>query len=451
MRTLLRKLDEHWFAPASLRDLAIARVVVAGTQLFLLLYSTLVGEAGPCPGCSLRYQLWLTEIDPELFLPLPALRLSLLPFGGWEARPDPLFIQAVWVAGVVAGVMAVIGLYTRLSMLVLAGASTLLVAHSYSYEELHHPEAALIIVLWVLALGPSGAALSLDSLRLRLHDVLRARRFSPVQPTEPMSPFARWPLRTAQWLIALVYLSAALSKLVIGGWDWYNGYTLTYYLTQDGIRHGRDVGLFLAGYPALGTILAVLTVSLELAFFLAVLVPGLAWLFVLGGTVMHATIYIVQAAPFLQSVMLYVVFIEPLRRTFRRLVPERSRSPRDRWLVLYDGFCPLCLRSVVLLEALDVRRRLEFADLEREWPEQALAGAGVTRDDARRAMHVIDPDGRIYRGFFAFRAFARLLPPLWITLPLFYAPGASRLGSWIYDHIARNRSRAVCDFETCEV
>jgi hypothetical protein len=74
------------------------------------------------------------------------------------------------------------------------------------------------------------------------------------------------------------------------------------------------------------------------------------------------------------------------------------------------------------LRALDLRRCLRYVDLEREWHRPASLAPAVTTEQARRAMHVMGPDGQVHRGFFAFRELARVLPPLWPLLPLFHAP-----------------------------
>ena len=100
MKGLLRRLHDHWFAPAPLEDLALVRIVVVSAQLILLLTPYLSDEIGACLGCSLHYQHFLTQVDQSYFAPIPTLKLLLLPFGGPGVRPDPMFLHAVWVAAV---------------------------------------------------------------------------------------------------------------------------------------------------------------------------------------------------------------------------------------------------------------------------------------------------------------------------------------------------------------
>ena len=73
MRGWLRRLHDHWFAPAPLKDLAAVRIVLAGMQLTLLLWPYLARKIGSCTGCNLGHQLRLTAIDAHEFTPLAQL------------------------------------------------------------------------------------------------------------------------------------------------------------------------------------------------------------------------------------------------------------------------------------------------------------------------------------------------------------------------------------------
>ena len=150
----------------------------------------------------------------------------------------------------------------------------------------------------------------------------------PQTPSE--SPFARWPLRTVQWLLVLVYLSAGLSKLAAGGLDWFNGYTLSYYFAQDALRWGSPVGLWLAGQPEIASVLSIGAVVFELTFVLAILVPRLAPVYVLWGVATHGLIYLAQRAPFFQYYALFFAFIESLRvrSSEERSPPASARQYR---------------------------------------------------------------------------------------------------------------------------
>lgn len=448
MNAILRRLDRAWFAPASLADLGTVRITLVALQLILLLVPALAYTVGACPGCTQEYQTVLSRIDPASYLPIPALKVLMLPFG-WGARPEPMFLHAVWLVGVVTGITGLIGLYTRPSLLAFAAANTLLTAHYYSYGEYHHTEALITIALWALAFSRSGEALSLDSLRIRLRVAVGAMRFVPVRAMPRESSLARWPLLLMQWCLALSYVSAGLAKLLNGGFAWFNGYTLAYYIGADAVSRGSDLGLWFASHVPLLSVLAVFTVAIELTFFLAILFPRLTLWYVLLGTGMHTGIYLLQRAPFPQTVALYVVFIEILRRQLgHRFARSRAAAP---WTVIYDGHCPLCLQTMVTLDAMDWRHRIAFVDLESEWAKVTAAAPSLTVAEARLAMHVVGPDGTVHRGFFGFRELARVVPLLWPLWPLLHLPGANRIGPWVYQVVAGRRARHACRADVCEI
>src|ERR1044071_10455044 len=97
----------------------------------------------------------------------------------------------------------------------------------------------MINTLWLPALSPAGGVLSVDNYvvtRNSSHRTIPAKK----------SIFAGWPLLLVQNLLSLVYLDAALCKLVTAGADWVNGYTLQYYVYKDASRRGSEFGLWLA-------------------------------------------------------------------------------------------------------------------------------------------------------------------------------------------------------------
>jgi predicted DCC family thiol-disulfide oxidoreductase YuxK len=413
------RLHDHWFEPAPLEDLALVRITLVGMQVALLLIPYLAVQVGACQGCNPDYQTALTVIGDREFTPLPALKVMLWPFG-WAVRPEPMLLHGVWLVTAVAGVLALVGLYTRPSLIVLAAGSTLLVAHAYSYRERHHPEALLTIMLWTLALAPSGARRSLDHLRFRIRQVTEGGRFEPEPLGPTLSPHARWPLRLAQWLLVLIYLSAGTSKLINGGLRWLNGYTLAFYIGDNALERGSAVGVWLAQHLLLVQLLSMGALAVELGFGGVLLWPRLAWLFVLAGLGLHAGIYVLQRAPFPQLMALYVVFVGELRESWPRGKPAVGKDAVKRdglWTVVYEERCKSRLRWMAVLEWMDLRRRLTFASVERR--NEVAPSSSVRRLEKRACtLELVGPDGATYTGVVAVSRLARLLPPLWPLLPL---------------------------------
>ena len=317
MSRFIAALDQHWFALGSPRDLAIVRILAFGTQtLFFILF----------PGGYLRSlseQLDRVSVAADLYKPILALKLLLLPWGWREDIPPTVsFLIGTFVVAVVAGVFATIGLYARVAMPLAAAANALLVAHYYSYGEFHHAEALMIIALHVLAIAPSAAVWSVDAARARRRQTLSDSESSP-----DIRALVRWPLRLMQWLLALSYLSAAGSKLYHSGISWMNGYTLTYHFLTVALLDETELAFFFASLPPRAYVLpSMLTLVFELTFPVAILVPRTAWLYVVAGTCLHVGIYVTMGVAFFQTIVLYSVFIESLRHHSPSWLGERIGS-----------------------------------------------------------------------------------------------------------------------------
>jgi len=136
------------------------------------------------------------------------------------------------------------------------------------------------------------------------------------------------------------------------------------------------------------------------------------------------------------------------------LVPPYAQGSRA--VLLYDGQCPLCQRSVRILQKLDWWRRVEYRDARRA---EHLPPTDPLLEPARllEEMHLVPAAGRpIYHGFGAFRWLAWRLPVLWLLAPLLYLPGVPWLGQRLYLWVARNRFKlapcheGVCHLPTAE-
>ena len=113
-------------------------------------------------------------------------------------------------------------------------------------------------------------------------------------------------------------------------------------------------------------------------------------------------------------------------------------KPKQKYLVIYDGSCHFCLSCISLLQRLDLLRKLTYADFRKP------AFAKKNRDKLKSLeteLWLVSPDKRVYRGFFAFRKMAVLLPLLWIFVPFAYLPFAGVIGAWAYAFISERRFR----------
>jgi predicted DCC family thiol-disulfide oxidoreductase YuxK len=442
---LLRAWRKYWFRPTPLLYLALLRIVAVGAQLIMLLVED---------GYNLRRFAELASLPDSMYKPLPALQLFLLPFG-LDARPSFGLLTPIYWMTAVAGIGALLGLKSRFSLLIFAAGNTFLQAFAYSFGDLHHREALMIITLWLLALSPAGGVLSLDR-------YLASRNSPRRNPLQKKSIFAVWPILLVQNLFALVYLDSALRKLYTGGADWVNGYTLQFYLYSDASRRGNEFGLWLAQQHTAVCVLSWVTLLWEGTFFLVLIFPRLVWVYIPLGIGLHGGMALAGVASFYQFMALYAAFI-PLFWNYGgrslavkwgllcgTLATETQEPDRagQQPIILFDGVCNLCNRWVQFVINRDRRMNLRFAPLQSEVGRNLLVKHGL-RPDCLDSIVLIEPDAPYTKSDAALRI-TRYLSGVWpLTRVLLLIPRALR--NWCYEVIARNRYKWFGKENVCMV
>ena len=128
-----------------------------------------------------------------------------------------------------------------------------------------------------------------------------------------------WALRLIQLMIAIAYFLAGLEKILIGGFEWFSPLTLQTYLQM----HHTYGGLWLAQFPILCSLLAILAVGFELFFPLGIIFPKLLVFILLGGIAFHLSTYFLLNAGGLVSPwwLLYVFYVD-WSKVFRQNAPS---------------------------------------------------------------------------------------------------------------------------------
>ena len=117
-------------------------------------------------------------------------------------------------------------------------------------------------------------------------------------------------------------------------------------------------------------------------------------------------------------------------------------------IILFDGVCNLCNRSVVFVIKHDKKNRFKFAPLQSEIGEQLIA---KHRIDTSKTDSIILVDGD--RHYIRSTAALRIAKNLSGGWPLLYTciiiPNFIR--NWIYDYIAKNRYKWYGKRESCMI
>lgn len=292
MKRWIDRWNAYWFPETSTLYLSITRIVMVATQLFWL-------------SSPLREHLNLVEknrefINPQLLISAIA---AIVPRDVFFSPSG--FTVFYWVISV-AGLAALVGLFTRVSLFVFALGTWILIAHLYSYGDRHHPEAVFAIVLMALAFAPSGGRLSLDAF-------LRRRARPSAEASERVDT-AMWPLKLAHVLLAMTYFSTGMSKLIAGGPQWLNGYTLQGYTFADAMNRNIPLGIWLGQQHNLAIALSVFTILIETFFFVSLFLPRVAPFIFVAAFFFQVGLLLSAGHGFFQHMVLLVlllVFITP--------------------------------------------------------------------------------------------------------------------------------------------
>lgn len=115
-------------------------------------------------------------------------------------------------------------------------------------------------------------------------------------------------------------------------------------------------------------------------------------------------------------------------------------TPSDsRPVLLYDGQCPFCATWVRRLERL--ARPGAFEALSYHDPSVPERFPGLQQADLGREMHLVEPDGRVTRGFEVAVRVLRSRPLAGTLASVTYLPGLRQLLNGLYRLIARYRHR----------
>ena len=121
-------------------------------------------------------------------------------------------------------------------------------------------------------------------------------------------------------------------------------------------------------------------------------------------------------------------------------------------ILLFDGQCAFCRKSVGILTRLDWLGRVHCQDA-RDLPNLPVCDEPLVPQKLLDEMHVVTADRQhAYAGYRAIRWLAWRLPLLWPLAPFFYLPGTLWLGNKLYRWVARNRFELVpCEHGMCQV
>lgn len=308
---LLRRAD-HWiFAAEDPRRLASVRIGLCGV-LALRLATT-------------NYRVVAAQ-PAALFQPVSYMKLL-------GRMPSQGIASSLQIFGIVAAGVAASGLASRAGLSVSVMCSLVLDGMLNSAGRIIVGDAVLTLCLLIL-LTCGTAASDAWTLRGPLRRTYARWSGGPAaqpavsaQATEGSERYG-WPIRTAMVVIALTFFFAGFQKLRYSGLAWVTSDSFRWilYSSSDRSVHANAIALFIADRAWLAHLCAAGTLLLETCFPLALFMPRLRWLFVVGVVAMHEAIRLAIGLDYsAQGLTVLIVFVDwPAVVTWLRPRPRRA-------------------------------------------------------------------------------------------------------------------------------
>ena len=299
-----------------------------------------------------------------------------------------------------------------------------------------------LYLITILSFTPCGDGWSVDRLR-------RVLRGQPVPDSERAVPVYGWS-RYACWVaIAVSYWETGLTKLRGDGLSWWDPEAMRATFYEDSLIPREfdwswSLNLTQVPDPLIGA-LGAFAFVVELLWISVLFSSTARKIWPVLTVMFHTGVLILQRILFFDLILLQLLFYDFTGS--RKRIARKLEASYGKIQILYDGQCPLCNRTIRVLDFFDLFGRLEFLDFRRlDLAEYNLRQKlALTIQDLDREMYVISR-GQAYTGYYGYRVLALALPAFWPLSPLLFLPGVSWVGERVYGYIARNRLALVpCD------
>lgn len=261
--------------------------------------------------------------------------------------------ELLYLVGVCALLCGAVGLFSRLSCLVAAVVFYWWSGLAYSWGKPHHDKVALAITLAALPFARVGAAFAVDALWRR-----RSRRRDRQRHT-----VRGMPIRLAQVTLAFGYGGAGMAKLILGGPEWFNGYTL------QGIMLGHDSYLsrWVGDSPTLCQLQSIGVVFVQAAFPVVLFWVRARWFFLPMATFFHLMTWMtMDTGPYMRVWLMLFAFVA-LEKVPGALVAALRRGAWSAVLTVLGVSALAALVGFVASQAIAVPALLGFAGLLLVW------------------------------------------------------------------------------------
>src|SRR3989344_1322390 len=292
-----------------------------------------------------------------------------------------------------------IGLFSRLSCILM----TLAGYYFYALNSLHVETLSwdiLLVTLFLMCLTPyHGDYFSMDALRKGDAGAYRRPRPFFIQ-------------RLLQMQIASTFFYTALYKTTAQG-NWFRDNPLHYLVNYppSGVTKNFLIKDWMAVHPDFCYVTGILIIIAEFAMPFLLFIPRTRRSAIVLGCFFHVLLILTLDVPalffFLFPAQLFL-FVNPVRIIEWVEAKRRANGVSPKIKVVYDGDCGFCMHSVNALRVMDLFGKLDHVNFRTA--DLAALHPSLTYEKAESQLYIIEPDGHLYGGFFAFRRLCWVLP-----------------------------------------
>ncbi len=325
--------------------------------------------------------------------------------------------------------LGLIGWFTRTASFSAALSGVYILGLPQCYGKVDHIYHHMVWFMLLLGTSRCADVLSVDAVWKAFREADRGRIVENGKSAE----YGR-PLRFIWMLMGIIYFFPGLWKL-LSGWRWVFSDNLRNRLYDKWYEMGGWVPVFrIDQTPWLCQLSALATVFFELSFVVLILFPLARPMAALGGLLFHNLTYTFMKIGFFPLQVCYLSFVNWAglsARTGRRFFKKPL-------ILLYDGNCKLCRRTISAIRQFDVFQRVFYVNAMDGKPAMPPGSPSIDPDDLMRDMHAV-VGGKKWRGYEAYRVLAQRIPVFWPLWPFLWLWPVPPIGRWVYRKVADSR------------
>lgn len=332
----------------------------------------------------------------------------------------------------------IIGLFTKISAIINYILTLTFFATISSYE--YHMFYAYLGLNFLLIFIPVNKSLSLDRLIERVKYSTSKYTHSPDTKVSVLAYYV--PLFIG---IALVYFDSVIFK--VGSPYWMKGIGMWAPSVFPQFNHYGNS--FVLNIKWLALLLGYITLIFEAILIFFFWYKPFRWPFLLIGWGLHLGILIFFPIPWFALSVFFLYFLLVPIYVWKK-IGRLFKSKKSSLAFIYDGDCPLCNRTRIVISSFDIFNKIQFITIGeaiKKLPEIAK----IPYETLIENIHSITPKGKIYKGV---DTYLQVLIRMIYTAPigfLLYFPGIYHIAQFFYKKIAVNRLRYPCTDEECAI